>query len=82
MVSKVESGTLVQIVDNGKGIKPKEIPYIWDRYYKNEKNHQRAVVSTGLGLSIVKEILSKHNFEYGVHSKLGKGSTFYFIIKY
>ncbi len=81
IVEKVENGTLVEIVDTGKGIKPEEIPYIWDKYYKNEKNHQRDVVSTGLGLSIVKEILSKHNFKYGVNSKVGKGSTFYFIIK-
>ncbi len=71
---------LVEIIDSGKGIKSEEIPYIWDKYYKNDKNHQRNIVSTGLGLSIVKEILNKHNFEYGVISEVGKGSTFYFKI--
>ena len=51
------------------------------KYYKNDKNHQRNVVSTGLGLSIVKEILELHGYEYGVKSVLKKGSTFYFKIK-
>ena len=79
-VTKQNNSYIVEIIDTGKGIKKEEIPYIWDKYYKNDKNHQRNVVSTGLGLSIVKEILNKHNFEYGVKSKVGKGSTFYFKI--
>ncbi len=80
-VTKEPDDYLVEIIDTGKGIKSAELPYIWDKYYKNDKNHQRDVVSTGLGLSIVKEILSKHNFEYGVTSKINHGSTFYFRIK-
>ena len=79
-VSKEEADYLVEIIDTGKGIKKEELPFIWDKYYKNDKNHQRNVVSTGLGLSIVKEILNKHNFEYGVKSEVNKGSTFYFKI--
>ncbi len=70
----------VQIIDTGKGIKKEELDVIWDKYYKNEKNHQRNVVGTGVGLSIVKTILEKHNFKYGVESTLKKGSTFYFLI--
>ncbi len=80
-VTKHKKYYLVEIIDTGKGIKESEIPYIWNKYYKNDKNHQRNVVSTGLGLSIVKEILELHNFEYGVKSELKKGSTFYFKIK-
>ena len=79
-VTKDDKSYLVEIIDTGKGIKKEEIPLIWDKYYKNEKKHKRNVISTGLGLSIVKEILSKHNFEYGVTSKINKGSTFYFRI--
>ena len=79
-ITKEEKDYLVEVVDTGKGIKKEELPYIWDKYYKNEKNHQRNIVSTGLGLSIVKEILSKHNFEYGVNTQINKGSTFYFKI--
>lgn len=80
-VTKHKKYYLVEIIDTGKGIKESDIPYIWNKYYKNEKNHQRNVVSTGLGLSIVKEILELHGYEYGVKSELKKGSTFYFKIK-
>ncbi len=68
----------VEIKDTGKGIKKEEIPYIWDKYYKNKKKHKRNLVGTGLGLSIVKKILEQHSFPYGVISKEGKGTTFYF----
>lgn len=71
---------LVEIVDTGKGIKEEDIPYIWNKYYKNEKNHRRNVVGTGIGLSIVKEILERHNFKYGVKSKVNEGTIFYFNI--
>ena len=71
---------LFEIIDTGKGISKEQLPLIWDKYYKNDKNHQRNVVGTGLGLSIVKSILEKHQFEYGVNSKINKGSDFYFYI--
>lgn len=80
-ITKHKKYYLVEIIDTGKGIKESEIPYIWNKYYKNDKNHQRNVVSTGLGLSIVKEILELHGYEYGVKSTLKKGSTFYFKIR-
>lgn len=70
----------VNIIDSGKGIKKEELNIIWDKYYKNEKNHKRSKVGTGVGLSIVKNILDKHNFKYGVVSKNGKGTRFYFEI--
>ncbi len=72
---------LVEIKDTGKGIKKEEINYIWDKYYHVQKKHQRNIVSTGIGLSIVKEILVKHKFDYGVKSKEKEGTTFYFKIK-
>ena len=80
-VKKQKDSYLVEIIDTGKGIKEEELPYIWDKYYKNDKNHKRNVVSTGIGLSIVKSILERHNFEYGVKSKMNHGTTFYFFIK-
>lgn len=71
---------MVKILDSGKGINPKDIPYIWDKYYKDSKKHKRDMVGTGLGLSIVKNILKLHHFEYGVKSTKKKGTLFYFIV--
>jgi signal transduction histidine kinase len=65
-------------VDSGAGIPPEQIPLIWDRYYKVDKVHRRAMIGTGLGLSIVKQILEAHHTTYGVESKEGAGSTFWF----
>ncbi|MBQ8433039.1 MAG: HAMP domain-containing histidine kinase [Clostridia bacterium] len=68
----------VNIADTGAGIPQDEVPYIWDRYYRIDKVHKRAMVGSGLGLSIVKEILDKHRAGYGVSSTLQKGSVFWF----
>ena len=76
----IEKDVIVKIRDTGKGIDKKEIPYIWDKYYKNKKKHKRNLVGTGLGLSIVKKILDQHHFSYGVESIKNQGTTFYFSI--
>lgn len=68
----------ISVIDSGAGIPADQIPLIWDRYYKVDKVHRRAMVGTGLGLSIVKHILEQHETTYGVESKLGEGSTFWF----
>lgn len=70
-----------EVVDHGPGIKASELPYIWERYYKSSNNHVRASKSSGLGLSIVKEILTAHNARFGVESKVGRGTTFWFELE-
>lgn len=67
----------IEITDTGDGIEEDKIKLIFDKYYRSE-NHKREVVGTGLGLSIVKAILKMHEYNYGVNSKLGEGSTFWF----
>ena len=67
-----------EVIDNGEGIAEDALPYIWDRYYKVDKNFNRNVNSTGLGLAIAKAILEEHHAKYGVNSALKQGSTFYF----
>lgn len=67
----------IEITDKGDGIEEDKIKLIFDKYYRSE-NHKREVVGTGLGLSIVKAILKMHGCNYGVNSKLGEGSTFWF----
>jgi len=81
-VRQISSGTTVKIEveDHGEGINEKNIPYIWDRYYKAGEKHKRAITGTGLGLSIVKKIIVLHGGTYGVESKPGIGSVFWFQI--
>ena len=79
-VTSNKDNILVEIIDTGKGINEEDIPYIWDKYYKNKKKHKRNLIGTGLGLNIVKNILEQHKFKYGVKSS-NKGTTFYFEIK-
>ena len=71
----------IEVSDSGEGIEESYLPYIWDRYFKIDKTHKRAVTGTGLGLSIVKKVIELHNGKYGVESKCGKGSTFWFSLK-
>lgn len=71
-----------EVIDHGAGIAPDELSRVWERYYKSSTHHVRQVEGSGLGLSIVKEILSLHKADYGVSSKLGKGSTFWFEMEH
>ena len=71
----------IEISDNGDGIDPAELPYIWDRYYKTEKSHKRNVLGSGIGLSIVKAIFKLHNARYGVETQKDEGSTFWFELR-
>ena len=73
-----ENAIRVEVVDNGNGISKEALPYIWDRYYKVDKNFNRSVNSTGLGLAIAKAILEAHKARYGVESTVNEGSTFWF----
>ena len=70
-----------EVTDHGQGIAPDEINHVWERYYKSSTHHVRPTEGSGLGLSIVKEILTLHRADYGVESKLGEGSTFWFELK-
>ncbi len=72
---------MFQVIDHGEGIPEDKLIYIWDRYYRVDKNHQAATVGTGLGLSIVKKLLLLHHARFGVQSDLGKGSVFWFALK-
>jgi len=80
LIDEIDSIKL-EVIDTGLGIDKKDINYIWDKYYKVDKKYKRVSYGTGLGLSIVKNILTLHKFRYGVESKKGKGTKFYFIIK-
>lgn len=80
-LKQTDGSARFEVTDTGEGI-PKEMQgAIWDRYYKSKEIHKRALIGTGIGLSIVKNILVLHGAEYGVVSEIGKGSTFWFELK-
>ena len=70
-----------EIGDTGRGIAPSERDKIWDRYYRSSQS-KRAVVGSGIGLSIVKNLLILHNAEFGIDSVVNNGSTFWFMLPY
>lgn len=71
----------IEVIDNGPGIPQEKLKNIWDRYYKVDKSHRSAKIGTGLGLSIVKTVLKLHKAQFGVFSKVGKGTVFWFELE-
>lgn len=74
---KNEQSVRVEISDSGKGIAPAEKDKIWERYYRASQA-KRAVVGSGLGLSIVKNLLIVNKAKFGVDSVVNHGTTFWF----
>jgi two-component system sensor histidine kinase BaeS len=70
-----EDKIMVQIRDNGIGIKKEDLPYIFERLYRGDKSRQ-ATSGSGLGLTIAKKILSLHSASIDVVSEENKGTTF------
>ena len=66
------------VQDFGIGISKEDQKQIFARHFRSI-SAKRAVAGSGIGLTIVKEILNHHKFEYGVESEVDKGSTFYFV---
>jgi signal transduction histidine kinase len=80
-VRQINEGDWVKITvtDTGQGIAEEDLKLIFNKYYRAKMRREK--IGTGLGLSIVKAVLNKHQFPYGVQSKLGEGTTFWFKIK-
>jgi two-component system, sensor histidine kinase and response regulator len=75
-----ETMVTFQISDNGFGIPEKDIPRIFEKFYRVNSTEHQGIAGTGLGLAIVREIVQQHGGNVEVKSKLGEGSTFSFSI--
>nr|WP_240795367.1 ATP-binding sensor histidine kinase [Aquibacillus halophilus] len=73
------SEAIIAVQDQGTGISPSELPYVFDRFYTNR--NQSGEQGHGLGLAISKEIIDAHNGEIWVESKEGEGTRFSFSLK-
>lgn len=72
-----EAIVIAEIEDEGAGIPPEDVPYIFERFYKADKARTRNGSSgTGLGLAIVNNLIKAHHGKIEVFSELGKGTTF------
>ena len=80
IITQEQRGDAVRIGirDTGKGISAEELPLIWNRYYRTKETHRRAIIGSGLGLSIVRSILELHGADYGVESEQRHGTCFWF----
>lgn len=72
---------LVEVSDNGIGIEEKNIPRLFERFFRVDRSRSRAEGGTGLGLAIVKHIVEAHEQTVNVRSTQGLGSTFSFTVK-
>ncbi len=66
----------ITIEDHGIGIPAKELPYIFERFYRTDKSRNRKTGGLGVGLAIVKELVEAHGGKISARSEEGKGSTF------
>mgnify|MGYP003007863541 CR=1 FL=1 len=71
----------VEIEDNGKGIGQKELPYIFDRFYRTDSSRNSSKGGSGIGLSIVKKIMEDHGGKVWATSRLGIGTIMYFVLR-
>jgi two-component system sensor histidine kinase ResE len=77
---RTAGGVEVEVADTGEGIRPEDLPYVFDRFYRGEKSRSRATGGAGLGLAIAHGIVEAHGGHIRVESEIGHGARFVFIL--
>lgn len=75
-VAEENGGIVIDVVDNGIGIKPEEAELIFERFYRSKDKRISGVEGTGLGLTLAREVVRLHGGDITVDSRIDKGSTF------
>ena len=71
----------VELEDNGKGIAAKDLPHIFERFYRTDASRNSSKGGSGIGLSIVKKIIEDHGGKIWATSREGIGTVMYFVIR-
>lgn len=74
------SGVEVSVADSGEGVRPEDLPHVFDGFYRGEKSRSRSTGGAGLGLAISRGIVQAHGGDIHVESQAGQGSRFTFHI--
>jgi two-component system phosphate regulon sensor histidine kinase PhoR len=77
----IKNKVIIRVTDNGEGIDKKDLPRIFERFYRVDKSGSRKEGGSGLGLSIVKHIIEAHDEKIYVESEFGVGSEFSFTLE-
>lgn len=77
----VNNKIIIRVKDNGEGIEKKNIPRLFERFFRVDKSGARTEGGSGLGLAIVKHIIEAHDEKMYVESEFGKGSEFSFTLE-
>jgi two-component system sensor histidine kinase BaeS len=79
-VRQAGDNAVLEVVDDGVGIPPEDLPHVFTRFWRGEKSRSRATGGAGIGLSIVKELVRAHDGQVTVASTVGKGTVFRVVI--
>ncbi len=77
----MDENILAEVTDNGAGIEQKDLPRLFERFYRTDKARSREQGGSGLGLAIVKHLIEAHGQVINVRSTVGVGTTFAFTLK-
>ena len=78
--SLAPNSIIIEVSDNGRGIPEKDLPHLFDRFYRPDVSRSRQSGGSGLGLSIVKGLVEKHGGSITVSSVLGEGTCFRILL--
>lgn len=81
LTSALQGGALlVRVQDTGEGIRPEDLPFVFERFYRGEKSRSRSTGGAGLGLAIARGIVEAHGGSIDIESQPGEGTMVWFTI--